>query len=515
MSEKIGKYTIEKKIGEGGYGICYKAKDENGKFYAIKKIKVIEEKYEDVINEINLLNIMKQSKYSVNFIESIPENIPEDGDVSIVMELCDGDLSGLLEKKNGNLDIVTIIKIMNQFNEALEFMHSNKLEHRDLKPENILIKYSLKDENDFEIKMTDYGCSKYIEEDSGLSESDELGSKFKEFLGSDYYRAPEIYQNDGNSKSDLWSIGLILYYLYFHQIPFTDREEYINFKLDVILKETDYRLLNDLLNKLLFKDYNERIGWDDYFKHPFNKQQIIEIVINSEEDDKNINIFDNENFNFAQLEAQPEDEKSKKEMKSENINNEDDKSNPPKDNSIKQVQNEELSDSENPNDYVDYNPIMFVDRIEGKFNNNLNLKKGKHKIIIVFYNDLTDCKKMFNKSKNIIEIKFYNLRTDKVTDMSYMFSGCSNLKYLDLRCFKTEFVTNMSGMFNECSNLEKIDASSFNTEKVTDMSYMFNECSNLINLDININNFKTKQVENKKDMFNKCSKLKNLDINNF
>ena len=186
-------------------------------------------------------------------------------------------------------------------------------------------------------------------------------------------------------------------------------------------------------------------------------------------------------------------------MKSENINNEDDKSNPPEDNSIKQVQNEELksssdsqTDSENQNEIVDYNPMMFVDRIVGKFNNNLNLKKGKHKIIIVFDNDLTDCKKMFNKCKNIIEIKFFNLRTDKVTDMSYMFSGCSNLKYLDLRCFKTENVTNMSGMFNECSNLKKIDVSSFNTENVTDMSYMFNECSNLINLDIN--KFKMNQV---------------------
>jgi surface protein len=522
MSEKIGKYTLEEEIGEGGYGICYKAKDENGKFYAIKKIKITKEKQEDMVNEINLLNMMKQSKYSVNFIESIPEEIPENGEVSIVMELCDGDLSDLLEKKNGNLDIVTIIKIMNQFNEALEFIHSNQLEHRDLKPENILIKYI--NENDFEIKLTDYGCSKEYEISNHLEQnpndldensSNQIFSKFTDFLGSDYYRAPEIYKKEGNSKSDLWSIGLILYYLYFNQIPFTDREEYINFKLDVILKETDYRLLNDLLNKLLFKDYNERIGWDDYFDHPFNKQQIIEIVINSEEDDKNINIFDNENFKCAQLEAQPDDEKSKKEMKSENINNEDDKSNPPEDNSIKQVQNEELSDSENPNDYVDYNPIMFVDRIEGKFNNNLNLKKGKHKIIIVFYNDLTDCKKMFNKCKNIIEIKFFNLRTDKVTDRSYMFSGCSNLKYLDLRCFKTENVTNMSGMFNECSNLKKIDVSSFNTENVTDMSYMFNECSNLINLDININNFKTKQVKNKKDMFNKCSKLKNLDINNF
>ena len=170
-----------------------------------------------------------------------------------------------------------------------------------------------------------YGCSKYYEEGSYLSESDELNSKFEEFIGTDYYRAPEIYKNEGNLKSDLQSIGLILYYLYFNQIPFTDREEYINFKLDVILKETDYKLLNDLLNKLLIKDYNDRIGWDEYFDHPFNHQQIIEIVINSEEDDKNINIFDNENFNCAQLEAQPDDEKSKKGMKSENINNEDNK----------------------------------------------------------------------------------------------------------------------------------------------------------------------------------------------
>ena len=323
----------------------------------------------NVQSEINYLRVM-QSKYSVNFIESIPEDdkIKEDSDVYIVMELCNGDLSDLLEKKNGNLDIVTIIKITNQLNEVLKLMHFNKIEHRDLKPENILIKYI--NENDFKIKLTDYGCSKEYEisniskqfEQNQKDSDEEIDSKFRDFIGTDYYRAPEIYKNDGNSKSDLWSIGLILYYLFFNQIPFTDREEYINFDSDVVLKDTNYKLLNDLLNKLLVKDYNERIGWDDYFKHPFNHQQIIEIVINSEEDDKNINIFDNENFNCAQLEAQPDDEKSKKEMKSENINNEDDKSNPPEYNSIKQVQNEELkslsesqTDSENQNEIVDYN----------------------------------------------------------------------------------------------------------------------------------------------------------------
>ena len=205
MSEKIGKYTLEKKIGEGGYGICYKAKDEKNNLYAIKKIKV--SSYEDkekVQNEINNLRAMI-SKYSVNIIESIPKDIDEireDSDVYIVMELCDGDLSDLLDMKNGNLDIVTIIKIMNQLNEVLKLMHySNNIEHRDLKPENILIKYI--NENDFEIKLTDYGCSKEYEiyslskqleenQKDSNEKSSENDSKFRDFIGTDYYRAQKF-----------------------------------------------------------------------------------------------------------------------------------------------------------------------------------------------------------------------------------------------------------------------------------------------------------------------------------
>jgi serine/threonine protein kinase len=74
----------------------------------------------------------------VNFLESIEK----DDNIYIVMELCDGDLNDLLENKNENLDIITIIKIINQLNEVLKLMRSKKIEHRDLKPENILIKYN-------------------------------------------------------------------------------------------------------------------------------------------------------------------------------------------------------------------------------------------------------------------------------------------------------------------------------------------------------------------------------------
>ncbi len=132
---KIAEYTLVKTIGKGGCGICYMAKDENNKFYAIKAINI---QNKDIVNkEINILKIMK-SKYSVNFIESV-EN---DENIYIVMELCDGDLYDLLNKKFANKDIITIIKIINQLNEVLKLMHSKKIEHRDLKPENILIKYN-------------------------------------------------------------------------------------------------------------------------------------------------------------------------------------------------------------------------------------------------------------------------------------------------------------------------------------------------------------------------------------
>ena len=108
MSKKVGKYILEEKLNRGTYGVCYKASDDKGNKYAIKKIEIVNvEDIDNITNEINVLKIMK-SKYSVEFIECI-EN--EDY-YYIVMELCDGDLNYLLKEKNRNIDILTIIKII-------------------------------------------------------------------------------------------------------------------------------------------------------------------------------------------------------------------------------------------------------------------------------------------------------------------------------------------------------------------------------------------------------------------
>ena len=269
MLKRIDNYILVRKLKKGGYGTCYEGKDVNdNKDVCIKEIEI--ENDDDILsieNEISILEMMK-SKHSVEVINFMKKN----NYYYIIMELCEGDLNYFLKKKNGNLDIITIIKIVIQINDAFKLMRNNKIEHRDLKPENILIKFK-NEEKDFDIKLTDYGLAKYYENSN---------SNFSKQVGTPYYMAPEVYKNEGNSKSDLWSIGIILFYLYFNQLPFNDFDDYIDLNKKVNLKKTNNDFLDDLLSKLIVKAPENRINWDDYFIHPFNTQQIIEISVNIE-----------------------------------------------------------------------------------------------------------------------------------------------------------------------------------------------------------------------------------------
>ena len=89
--------------------------------------------------------------------------------------------------------------------------------------------------------------------------------------------------------------------------------------------------MDDLLSKLIVKAPEKRINWDYYFIHPFNTQQIIEIYVNIETDNANCKIIGN-NFKIEQL----------------------------------------------------TNTTFYVDDINEDFKTNINLNKGKHKIIILF-----------------------------------------------------------------------------------------------------------------------------------
>ena len=243
MLRKIGKYELIDKIDENEFEICYKANDNKNKLYLIKEINIKFKEY--IENEIKILKKMN-SKYSIKFIELIEKN----NYIYLVLELCDGNLNDLLKKKNRNLDITTIFEIISQLNEVLKIMHSKEIEHTNLKPENILIK----NKNDIHIKLSDYILTKNFLNNNN--------SKFNNYR-SNYYQAPEVYQNERNRKSILWSIGLIIYYLYFSQLPFINKEDYFNQNNKIILKKTHSEILDDLICRLLIKNPNERINWDE------------------------------------------------------------------------------------------------------------------------------------------------------------------------------------------------------------------------------------------------------------
>ena len=219
--------------------------------------------------EIEIRKVIK-SKYIIELIDYF--NDKTNGGYCIVLELADGDLKDILNKyKPKGLPLNMINKIFFQLNDALYAMNNinndKKYIHRDLKPENILIKYTDKNKNNFDIKLTDFGFS-----------SEEIDSKINSHtnLGTKKYMAPEIETGHYNNKCDLWSLGVILYELYTNNYIFysnNKKEEEDNRKKGKIVKETDNEMINKLIKNLIQLDINKRFDWEKYFNDEFFKKK--------------------------------------------------------------------------------------------------------------------------------------------------------------------------------------------------------------------------------------------------
>ena len=463
------KYQKILKIGKGFNGTVYKVlnKKEN-KFYALKNLNNIK----DYEKEINIIKNIK-SKYIIKITDNFFDEIEG---YCIVMELCDGNLRRIQEKyKPKGLPLNIINKIFYQLNDALNAMNNINYTHRNLKPENILIKYTDKDKNNFDIKLTDFGLST------------------NEIFENDIYAPPEIKTLKFNNKYDLWSLGVILYELYTNKYIFDSNnpeEKENNRYKGKILNETNNEIINKLIKKLIQVDNKKRIKWEEYFNDIFFKikenEQIIKIKIKV-----NINSFYNKIY-----------------YGNKDIN----------ENNIKL--------------FMDNNQIKFIKEIS-------NLKEGFYNFIILINQNIINCKDMFKDCINILEINFIKFDTKNVTNMSHMFDNCKSLKNLDITNFDTKNINDMSHMFSNCESLNKLDISKFDTKNAINMSHMFNNCKSLKNLDItNFNtknvkdmsymfsfcnslnkldasSFDTKNVINMSYMFKNCSSLNELDVSSF
>ena len=349
------------------------------------------------------------------------------------------------------------------------------------------------------IKIGDFGISKQF----NTYKTHTLKTTKK--LGTEYYAAPEILlKGIFNEKSDIWSLGCIIYELFTLSIYYEDT-------IWKKIKKIDSKIYNNkwqiLIDSLLEPNYKKR--FDIYQVNKFLKEELN--ISNKDSTDKiekeinNININNKVNIIKAEIE-----------IKKDDIN---------KDiqiiNSLENLKRQWGLEDRNDNDWKYENEKEIKENIEIKINGKIIEftyyykfnKEGKYIIEYSFKTNLTKTCHMFYDCSNISNIDLSNFTTQNVTNMFCMFWKCSSLTNINLSNCNTQNVTNMSNMFSGCSFLTNINLSDFNTQNVTEMKHMFYGCSSLTNIDLS--NFNTQNVTNMFSMFEGCSSLTNINLSNF
>ena len=156
------------------------------------------------------------------------------------------------KKNNYSMPVNFIHKILTQLNICFKKMVELNRFHKDIKPGNIYIIYTNDEKDNFDIRLGGF-----------ILNVDEEGSNHSSCsLGNDNFKAPESNNGGKHDKCDLWSVGVLIYYLYFLK-TLKDPFKY---------KNPDDKDLSDLMNKLIVFQPAKRMNWEEYFSHPFFKK---------------------------------------------------------------------------------------------------------------------------------------------------------------------------------------------------------------------------------------------------
>ncbi len=200
----ISHYKVLEKLGEGGMGVVYKAQDTQlDRLVALKflppHLSASEQDKARFIQEAKAASAMNHP--NICTIYSIDEH---DGQLFIAMELVDGQT---LQERKHSLSMKQAIDVGIQIAEGLAAAHEKGIVHRDIKPDNIMIR------KDGIAQIMDFGLAKL----RGVSRLTKEGST----VGTAGYMSPEQVQGlDADHRSDIFSLGVVLYELFTSQLPF-------------------------------------------------------------------------------------------------------------------------------------------------------------------------------------------------------------------------------------------------------------------------------------------------------
>lgn len=252
-----GRYLIRAKIGAGGMAVVYKATDT--KTGDVVALKVLRREYNSDLDFIRRF-AREAEAASKMFHENIVNTLDygeDGGDRYIVMEYVEGQTLKEMIRSMGCIPAKTAIPMCIRILAAVDHAHKNNIVHRDIKPQNILV-----DKNG-QVKVADFGIARSMLQDTQHTSSDPGAT-----MGSVHYFSPE--QASGESvdhKSDLYSVGIVLYEMLTGQLPF-DGDSAISVALKHVNQDPkSMRVLEPSVSKALDEVVLRALSKDQYKRY--------------------------------------------------------------------------------------------------------------------------------------------------------------------------------------------------------------------------------------------------------
>uniref|UniRef100_A0A8C5KKZ0 Serine/threonine-protein kinase Nek2 n=1 Tax=Jaculus jaculus TaxID=51337 RepID=A0A8C5KKZ0_JACJA len=269
MPSRVEDYEVLHGIGPGSYGRCRKIRRRSdGKILVWKELdygSMTEAEKQMLVSEVNLLRELKHPNI-VRYYDRIIDRT--NTTLYIVMEYCEGgDLASVITKGTKDrqyLDEEFVLRVMTRLTLALKECHrrsdgGHTVLHRDLKPANVFL------DGKQNVKLGDFGLARILNHDTSFA---------KTFVGTPYYMSPEqMNRMSYNEKSDIWSLGCLLYELCALMPPFTafNQKELAGKIREGRFRRIPYRYsdeLNDIITRMLsLKDY-QRPSVEEILENP-------------------------------------------------------------------------------------------------------------------------------------------------------------------------------------------------------------------------------------------------------